>query len=159
MMRRSWRIHLGNDRGQTLVEFAACTILTLALLFAVVEFGRMMMVYNTIANAARIGVRYAMVNGSDVSGSTTASATITQNIQNVVNDYLSAAPIVTGSGSGAATVSVSYPGYTALACASNETMPGCPVEVTVSYVYQPMLNYFSKLNVTLSSQSQGVITF
>ena len=151
MSRKSWRMRLGNNRGQNLLEFAACIILTLALLFAVVEFGRMMLVYTTIANAARIGVRYAMVNGSDTS-------TTTSQITAVVNNYLSAAPIVTGTGSGHATVTISYPGYTALACASGGTSPGCPVEVTVSYVYQPMLTYF-RFNVTLSSQSQGVITF
>ena len=151
MSRKSRRMRLGDNRGQNLVEFAVCVVLTLALLFAVVEFGRMMLVYNTIANAARVGVRYAMVNGSDTS---TTTSTITA----VVNNYLSAAPIVTGAGSGAATVSVNYPGYTALACASGGTSPGCPVEVTVSYVYQPMLTYF-KFSVTLSSQSQGVITF
>lgn len=139
-IRRGFR----DNRGQNLVEFAVGIILTLAMLFAVIEFGRMMLVYTTLVNAARIGVRYAMVNGSDTSTTTTQ-------ITNVVNDYLSAAPIAT-SGSGAATVSVSYP-------ASGATTPGNPVEVTVSYTYQPMLNYFGHLNVTLSTQSEGVITF
>lgn len=150
-MRRQTGRGFRDNRGQNLLEFAACVILTLAMLFAVVEFGRMMLVYTTIANAARVGVRYAMVNGSDTSTTTT-------DITALVNDYLSAAPIVTGAGSGHATVSISYPGYTALACASGAKDPGCPVLVTVSYAYQPMLTYF-RFNVTLSSQSQGVITF
>jgi Flp pilus assembly protein TadG len=142
---------LRDNRGQNLLEFAAITIVTLAVLFAVVEFGRMILVYTTIASAARIGVRYAMVTGTD------NLATTTQ-ITAVVNDYLSAAPIVTGSGAGHASVNITYPGYTPLACASGAKDPGCPVQVTVSYAYQPMLTYFP-INVTLSSQSQGVITF
>jgi Flp pilus assembly protein TadG len=138
---------LKDKRGQSLVEFGACAFLTVMLLLAVVEFGRMVLVYTTVNNAARIGVRFAMVHGSDNSVATTA-------VQTVVNNYLSAAAIDTTS----STVTVSYPGYTPLACASGSNKPGCPVKVVVSYPYQTMVTYFP-INVTLASQSEGVITF
>src|SRR4051812_27692651 len=113
--------------GQTLVEFAACAVLLLMLVLAVVEFGRMVLVYTTVNNAARVGVRFAMVHGSDNSVSTAA-------IQSVVNTYLSAAAVDTST----ATVTVDYPGYTAGGCASGGSAPGCPVKITVTYPYRTM---------------------
>jgi Flp pilus assembly protein TadG len=139
---------MGRNRyriGQTLVEFAACAVLTIMMLLVVVEFGRMVLVYTTVSNAARIGIRFAMVHGSD------NPATVAQ-VQSIVNNYLTAAAIDTST----ATVNVTYPGYSS--CAAGSKIPGCPVMVTVSYPYQTMVTYFP-INVTLSSQSQGVITF
>lgn len=135
------------NRGQSLVEFALCTLVVVALMLGVIEFGRMVLAYTTISNASRIGVRFAMTHGSDNSASTTT-------IQSVVKNYLRAAAINTSN----ATVTVTYPGYTALGCASGGTSPGCPVTVSVSYPYQTMFSYYP-INVTLSSASEGVITF
>ena len=134
-------------RGQTLVEFGACAVLTLMLLLAVVEFGRMVLVYTTVNNAARVGVRFAMVHGSN-------NLATVANVQTIVNNYLSAAAIDTAS----ATVNVTYPGYTPLGCAVSAKTPGCPVQVQVTYPYQAMVTYFP-ISVTLGSQAQGVITF
>ena len=134
-------------RGQTLVEFAACSVLALMLLLAVVEFGRMVLAYTTINNAVRVGVRFAMVHGSD-------NAVSTSDVQTIVNNYLGAAAIDTST----VTVTTSYPGYTALGCASGSNRPGCPVEVQVSYPYQTMVSYFP-IHVNLVSQAEGVITF
>jgi Flp pilus assembly protein TadG len=135
------------DRGQALVEFGACAVLLVMLLLGVVEFGRMVLAYTTICNAARIGTRFAMTHGSD-------NLATTAQIQSVVNNYLSAAAIDTSS----ATVTVNYPGYTVLGCASGGTTPGCPVTVSVSYAYQTMVTYYP-INVTLASESEGVVTF
>ena len=132
--------------GQSLVEFAACAVLAVTLLLSVVEFGRMVLVYTTINNAARIGVRYAMVHGVD-------NAVTTTDVQNVVNNFLGAAAIDTSS----ATTNVTYPGITG-GCAAGSTGPGCPVKVTISYPYQAMVPYLP-ISVTLASQSEGVITF
>ena len=136
---------LRDKRGQSLVEFAMCAVLVLMMLLVLIEFGRMVLVYTTVCNAARIGVRFAMVHGSD-------NLVTTTQIQTVVNDYLGAAAIDTAS----ATVTPSYPGY--LSCGAGSKLPGCPVRVTVSYPYQPMVSYFP-FSVTLASQSQGIITF
>ena len=135
------------NRGQSLVEFALCSLLVVALMLGVIEFGRMVLAYTTISNAARIGVRFAMAHGSDNLASTST-------IQGVVNNYLGAAAIDTSS----ATVTINYPGYRTLACASGGTSPGCPVSVTVTYPYKTMFTYYP-INITLGSESEGVITF
>jgi Flp pilus assembly protein TadG len=145
MNRLGIRHRLRDNRGQNLVEFAMCALLTVMMLLAVIEFGRMVLCYTTVCNAARMGVRYAMVHGSD-------NSVTTAQIQAVVNNFLSGAAIDASS----ATVTPSYPGY--LSCGAGSKLPGCPVKVTVTYPYQTMVSYFP-ISVTLSSQSQGVITF
>jgi len=141
------RAGLRNCRGQALVEFAVCSVLLVALIFAVVEFGRMMLVYTTIGNAARIGARYAIVHGSDNSASTTQ-------ITKAVNGFLKAGTITTSS----ATVTIGYPGKPD-GTSSNCTDPGCRVTVTVSYPYDPLVTYFPLGTITLTSSSQGIITW
>ena len=141
------RAGLRDCRGQSLVEFALCTVLLVALIFAVLEFGRMMLVYTTIANGARIGARYAIVHGSD------NSATVTQ-IKTAVNGYLKAGTINTAK----ATVLPKYPGKpdgTSSGC----TDPGCLVTVKVTYQYDLLTHYFPLGSITFTSSSEGVITW
>src|SRR5919106_5744427 len=49
-------------RGQTLVEFALVLPLFVLLLFGILDFGRAVLAYNSISNAAREGSRTAIVN-------------------------------------------------------------------------------------------------
>lgn len=137
------RAELRDCRGQALVEFAMSAVLLLALIFVVIEFGRMMLVYTTIANAARIGARYAIVHGGDSSGTTT-----------VVQGFLQTGTVNTSS----ATVTVSLPGYPD-GTSANCTTPGCRVSVTVTYPYDPLFSYFSLGIINFTSSSQGVITW
>ena len=102
-----------------------------------------MLVYTTIGNAARIGARYAIVHAGDSAGT-----------QTIVNGFLQVGTVNTSS----STVNVTLPGYpdgTVAGC----TLPGCRVTVTVSYPYDPLLTYFSLGSITLTSSSQGVITW
>lgn len=115
--------------------------LLILAIFGVVEMCRIVLVYTTVANGARIGTRYAIVHGSN-------SSVTTSQIQSIVNSYLHAGTINTAN----ATVTVTYPDT------SGCTNPGCHVTVTVSYPYDVLTSYFP-LHVTLGSTSQGVITF
>ena len=141
-----FRTGLRDCRGQALVEFAMCAVLLLALIFAVVEFGRMMLCYTTIGNAARIGARYAIVHGSDNPPTTS--------VETLVQGFLRAGTVSPSS----TTISVTYPGEpngTNSGC----KYPGCRVSVTVSYPYDPLLSYFQLGSINLTSSSQGVITW
>jgi hypothetical protein len=106
----------------------------------------MLVVYTTLANAARVGTRYAIVHGSD------SSATVAQ-VQAVVTGYLWAAPMNGGN----ATVNVTY-GGTGCGTAATTAVPGCNVTVAVTYPFTPLISYFP-LSVTLGSTSQGVIAY
>jgi Flp pilus assembly protein TadG len=69
-------------RGATLVEFAIVAPLLFLFIFAVIEFGRMVMVHQIITNAAREGARRGILE------QTTAEETHT-----IVSDYLAGSSI------------------------------------------------------------------
>jgi Flp pilus assembly protein TadG len=63
---------LRNDRGQTVVEFAAVLPLLVVLLLAIIQFGIAFNHYVTLTDAARAGARKAIV--ARLAGGTTADA-------------------------------------------------------------------------------------
>jgi hypothetical protein len=50
------------ERGASLVEFSIAATVFLMVMFAVVEFGRALWTHNALADAARKGARYAVLN-------------------------------------------------------------------------------------------------
>lgn len=140
------------DRGSALIEFSLIGFVFIIVLLGVVEMGRMVLVYTTIANAARAGARYAIVHGGErsgtgVNGPSGPTCPCTQ-VSTVVRNYASAGLL----NSGNVSVTVSYP--------DGINTAGSHVNVTASYVYDPLVTYFTPLlSTTLGSTSQGVITF
>ena len=51
-----------NERGATLVEFAIGVTVFITVMFAVLEFGRLLWVHNALTDAARRGARYATMH-------------------------------------------------------------------------------------------------
>jgi Flp pilus assembly protein TadG len=98
-------------RGSAIVEFAVIAPLFVLLIFAMIEFGRMIMVKQILTNAAREGARLAVVSG-----------TTDQNVLDKVSTYM------TNAGIGSTTQTVS-PSLT-----SAET--GDSITVTVSVPYK-----------------------
>ncbi|MCU1248003.1 MAG: hypothetical protein JWQ49_1032 [Edaphobacter sp.] len=141
-----WR----EDRGSSLIEFALIAFMFVIVLTGVVEMGRMVLVYTTIANAARAGARYAIVHGADqtVSPSGPGNPCTCPAVKTVVKNFASAGLVNTS----ALTITVSYP--------NGDNKAGSPVAVKVMYTYDPFVNYFSTLlNKSLGSTSQGIITY
>jgi Flp pilus assembly protein TadG len=137
--------------GQGLVEFSVVAMLSVIMLLFVMEMGRMLLVYVTVANAARAGLRYAIVHGSNrATGATADSASgpaaNPAQILTVIKNFASAGLLTTSR----LVVNVTYPG------ASNA--PGQVVNITVVYPYDPLTTYFSK-TLRLGSATQGVIVF
>lgn len=137
--------------GQSLVEFSLATFMLCMMVLAVCEMGRMVLVYTTVANAARAGARYATVHGSSRTagaGSTNASGPSNNPAQvlTVVKDFASAGLLTPSR----LVITVAYPG------ASNA--PGQLVNVTVKYPYDPLTTWLP-FRVNLGSTTQGVIVF
>jgi Flp pilus assembly protein TadG len=137
--------------GQTLVEFSLVAFLTVLVFLFVVETARMLLVYAAVANAAREGVRYAIVHGStrstgsaqnDASGPSANPA----QVLTVVKNFAGIAPLTTS----LLVVNVTYPG--------SSNAPGQTVDVSVVYPYNPFITYFPA-TVRLGSAAQGVILF
>ena len=61
-------------RGQALVEFALVLPLLLLFIFGVIDAGRLIFTYNTVANSARSAARVAIVNQS-TAGTNTCDTT------------------------------------------------------------------------------------
>jgi hypothetical protein len=68
------------DGGQELLEFALILPLLLLILLGIMEFGLVILSYNTIANAAREGARYGIVNPSDTGGIQAAAMGMTSGL-------------------------------------------------------------------------------
>jgi Flp pilus assembly protein TadG len=137
--------------GASLVEFGVVAFMTIVMFLFVVELGRMLLVYTTLADAACEGVRYAVVHGStratgsasdDASGPSSNPA----QVLTVVKDFAGAGALSTS----LLVINVTYPG------ASNA--PGQLVNITVVYPYDPFTSYFPK-TLRLGSASEGVILF
>ncbi len=107
-LERPCRLFRRNRRATAAVEFAVVAPVFLLLVFGMIEYGRMVMVYQVLTNASREGARVAVLDGA-----TTASVTAQ------VNTYLSSGTI-TGA---TVTVSPNPP---------SNAQYGDPVTVTVS---------------------------
>ena len=121
------------------------------MVLGVVEMGRMVLVYTTVANAARAGARYAIVHGSSRvagAGSTNASGPSSNPAQvlTVVTNFARAGMLTTSR----LVITVAYPG--------SSNAPGQLVNVTVKYPYDPLTTWLP-LRVNLGSTTQGVIAF
>ena len=139
-------------RGGNTFEFALTALMLVLVSLGVVEMSRMALVYTTIANATRAGVRYACSHGSDRSGGSgingeSGPGSNPTEVLAVVENVATAGLIQLA----ASNIAVSY---------SPSNTPGSTVTVTVQYTYAPLIGYFNRsLNVPLGSTSQGVITF
>jgi Flp pilus assembly protein TadG len=142
MSLRSFRRVLGGSRGQSLVEFTLSAVMLILLMFGVFEMGRMLLVYTTVANAAKAGVRYAIVHDGTYAPATTAQ------LKTLVKGYLSAAP-----------VNLSNPNLAITPIGFGGAI-GSTVSVTVTYPYDPWVGFYTHLlSINISSTSEGVITW
>ena len=71
---------LKNNSGAAFVEFALLATIFFTLSFAIIDFGRMMWLTNTVEHVATEGARYAAVRGSNKSSPVDA-AQVTSYIQ------------------------------------------------------------------------------
>lgn len=143
--------------GQALVEFAMAALITLLLILGVIEFSRIMVVYSTLADAARLGARWAVTHGT-IPGETPDVSTIEAGVQAVVQKFLAPGTVNIKT----AVITTSFPNLgcsgSALSLSCTGTSPGNAVQVSVSYPYDLLVHYFP-LSITLSTTSEGVFTW
>ena len=123
-------------RGATLVEFALASILFFTITFGTIEFGRMILDYNIVSNAAREGVRYAVVRGTS-SGRTATADQVKQYVVSRSVGLLSTS-----------NVTVTWP--------TNQAV-GSVVRVRVQYSFRPIVTLLPQAAVNLSSTTQAII--
>ena len=70
---RRFRTLQRDERGVELIEFALISILFFMLSFGIMEFGRAIWIYGTVAHVAKEGARFAIVRGSESPRTATVS--------------------------------------------------------------------------------------
>ena len=130
---------LKDERGNAMVEFAVvAALIFFPIVFGIIEFGRLVWARNMVSAAAREGVRYAIVHGSE-SGAIADSAAVAT----YVAGRTAMAPIaVTTAWSDAAKAA------------------GDTVTVTVKYTYAPVVKIPGLLtSKTVTGSSKQIIAY
>ena len=142
-----------NRAGQAQIEFVLSILFALVVFVSIVEMILLMYTYTVLADAAKEGVRYAIVHGCSLaapncSGSCTPACADTTgaNVTVYARNYLGASL----HDPAAMTVNVSYP--------DSSSLPTNRVRVTVSYPYQPFFG-LSWPTVTVRAAAEGRIFF
>lgn len=140
------------QRGVSIAESAIALALALLIVFGIMEFGRALYTYHAVANAARLGTRYAMVRGSDCAA---AGCPATEaDIQSYVRGLT---PLTDPS---SMTVTTTWTGrdFEGNACDSTTHHAGCVVSITAAYAYDSMVPLVPSMALTLRSTSKIVLT-
>lgn len=135
-----------------MVEFMLSLMVIMLFVLFCFEMLMIMWTYNLLADAAKEGVRYAIVNGSEAgspsgpsTGTSSDCSTNVSAVQNVVNQFAS----LSFHDMSAMTVNVCY--------LDGNNAPPNRVQVTVSYAYKPYFNL--PLTPTIFAGAQGRIVF
>lgn len=146
------------QRGVAAVEFALVSLLFFTVLFGILEFGRMLYVYNTLQEVTRRAAREAVVRWVDQTATVKTLALFGGTV-------LPAGPEIT-----AANISIEYlnrlgnvaaplpgdPGDNLSACGDITRTDSCVDSVRVSIsnvVYNPASSLFSMLNIAMPASS------
>ncbi len=122
------------------------------LIFGIIEVGRALYTYHLVSNAARLGSRYAIVQGSSVNGACTGAAPSTAA---AVQTYVKS--VSPGVDTSQLTVTTTCTGAAGCSTVTNATNgPGCPVAVRVSYNFAFLLPFMPA--PTMSSTSTMIIS-
>ncbi len=142
------------EKGQAQVEFALTVVFVMVLILSAIELTVMIYTYSVLADAAKEGVRYAIVHGTGVGASTcsgpggggvTCTDSGAANVTAVVSKYTS----LSFHDSTAMTVTPTYPDASSVA--PNR------VRVTVKYGYQPIFGLgWPTMNVYAAAEGRIV---
>ncbi len=145
------------QRGQGLVEFALIFPVLILVLFGLIDLGRAVYDFNTLASASRQGVRIAIVNQNGAGAGCVGAGSSTPDTTKLsAHDCAVAAAIAVGN----VTVSVTYMDPTDTTTCSPVAV-GCLAEVTTTYQFQAITPIISSLlgSIAMSSTSKEPVEF
>ncbi|HET9406610.1 MAG TPA: TadE/TadG family type IV pilus assembly protein [Candidatus Sulfotelmatobacter sp.] len=156
------RRNLRRESGQTNIEFVFVVIMWMVMVLSIIEMVVMLHTYNVLADAAKEGVRYAIVHGRN-NNSPVGPACPCTDIDGPpapggrVAGYGSGFGVVktfaqySGHSTSGMTVTVNYPGGDATP--ANKTPNR--VQVIVSYPYQPLFGLgWPRINVNAAAEGR-----
>ena len=125
-----------SDRGQTIVEFAICSLLFFMVIFGVAGFGIAVWRHNLVSDLAQEGARWASVRGSTATSPAT-DATVQAFVQGRATGLMTPLP----------TSVTTWP--------SGSAAPGGVVRVVVSHTFTPAMAFVPTM--TFQSQAEMII--
>jgi Flp pilus assembly protein TadG len=139
------------ESGQTLVEVAMTFSILIMVVIGIMQAGMALHAYDTVADAARSGSRYAIVHGSTCTGCVATSASVQTYVQNLGLQIASPSTV---------SVTTTWPD-TGSSCTPS-VVPcnnkGNNVKVKVTYPFQMQIPFVRSGLLTLSSTSEMVIS-
>jgi Flp pilus assembly protein TadG len=139
------------ERGQALVEFSLIGIVFFLLIFGMIDVGRAVMNYNTLAEATREGTRYAIVHGADSSDPSGPGSAYFSSPSTDTNVTAAVESFASGLDTTQLTVAAEWIDGT------NEA--DSRVRVTSNYTYNPIFSFYGVLSFDMSSSSTMEITY
>jgi large repetitive protein len=136
-------------RGQGLVEFALILPMLLMVIIGIFEFGRILLIYSSLFNAAREGSRYGITNPRDYDGIRAASV---DRMMLIPPDDLNDASLVVVRYDGGPDSGAPHTDYETVTA-------GDRVWVDVEYAIEPMTLFFAPVvnNLTLQTRARRTI--
>jgi Flp pilus assembly protein TadG len=152
---------LGDRRGIAAVEFAIIAPVLLMLLGGVTDFGLIMTGKSQLANGVAQAIQYALLQGPSVTAATVQamvqSGSARAGLANAVTVVVTgpACYCVKGFPAVLATPSTALTGTFSCngSCTAPAVAPGAFMTVTASYVYQPLMPFYSQLSSTTISET------
>jgi TadE-like protein len=126
--------------GQTMVEFAAIATALFLLMFGLMMLGSAVYSYNTVSNAAREAVRYAIVHSP-----TSAVPASTDQIQQIAINYAAGLNLTDSD------IAVSWPADPYIAKKND-------AQVQISYPYTIKIPFLKPVVVNLTSTSRMLVS-
>jgi Flp pilus assembly protein TadG len=128
------------QNGATMVEFALVASAFFMLIFGVIQMALAVFAYNSLCDAAREAVRYAMVHGPG-----SASPATTVQIQQVAMNVAPNLNLQTSN------ITVSWPSDSNIASLKD-------AQVTITYNYSFRIPFMSAVTLPLTSSSQMLVS-
>lgn len=136
---------MGKSRGQArsgaaAIETALIMIPMLMMFFGIFEYGRLLLDWNILNNAAREGCRYALVNNTNSTVSTSVQSLVTNYMGQEINSFTNFTITVSGTHAGVATT-------------VNNLVAGDLISVTVSgkYKFMNIIPFVTMPSLTITS--------
>jgi Flp pilus assembly protein TadG len=146
---------LGDERGDTIVEFAMGALILFMVLFGIMAMALALYSYNVVSELAREGTRYAIVRGAKCHFASACPAS-TGDIQTYVKNI--GFPGINPNSVTAATSWSAYPVGTLCAPSVSCNNPGNQVKVTVSYQFPLVIPFVPSRTLSMSSTAEMVIS-
>jgi Flp pilus assembly protein TadG len=150
LLARSRRSAAGGECGSALIETSLAYMLGMAMVLGIIELSMMCYTFGVVSEAARSGVRYAVIHGADSSTCSGPSTGCTDSTGANVTAQVTAFAATFAKNRSAMAVTVSYPD-------SASTVPS-RVIVSVAYTYKPLFA-ISATNHIFNVTEQGRIVY